>query len=144
MATVIEKLKSLEIMLGSEGELGLVFAFFLDNLGNDTDFMRCGKPAKNTNLKIIIQKLCEGMLERDCQITGMKLFHVPKSQFYHGLCQAGGKSAFFFYFEHIEMGMVAINVGPAFGQCTYARFNATFGPADRSANFVAPRKKSIQ
>ena len=42
------------------------------------------------------------------------------------------------------MGMVAISVGPSFGQFSYARFNATFSPADRSANFIAPIKQSIQ
>ncbi len=143
MAAYNDELKHLEHKLANDGELSPVFAYFLDHFGNNSEFIRRCKPAKNKDLAAIIQKLCEGILERDVSISGMRLFQLPKTRFYHGVCQAGSKMPCFFYFEHIEMGLLAINVGPAFGQMSYARFSATFAPANRAANVVAPSRRLI-
>ena len=144
MEPLADRLRQLKEKLAGADELSDVFKFFFDHLGNDPAFIQRGKPAKHEILKTVLKTICKDMFGDESKVTGLKLFNAEKTNFFHGICQMSGKTASVLYFNDIEMGMIAIMVGPVFGQFSYVRFTATSVDAKGAGRVVAPERKTIQ
>lgn len=144
VALFTDKLDELKKLLAATDDLNRAFSFFLDHFGNDPAFIQCGKVAKHEMLKLVLKSVCDDLFEKQGKVTNLKLFNAAKTKFFHGLCQMGGKTASFFYFDEIEMGMICIMMGPAFGQMSYVRFTTTTVDADHAGRTVAPARITIQ
>lgn len=139
-----EKLEQLKGILCKTEDLSESSRFFLDNFGNNPDFMQHGKSVKHDRIKSIMKATCADLFGKQSKVTTLNIFSFKKENFHHGLCHMDGRLAVFFYFDEIEMGLITIMMGPVFGQCSYVRFSATTVDSSRVGRLVAPSKMTIQ
>lgn len=144
MTSFSDLLKQLQEQMATAEEMSTILKFFMDHLGENPEFIRRSQKAKHEIVKLILTSLCQDLFGQQSKVTGLMLFNASNTRFFHGACQMEGRLVTVLYFDDIEMGLIAIMSGPAFGQLTYARFSATAVKAGDVANIVAPERKTFQ
>ena len=144
MDSITDKLGQLKEKVFAADDLSSAYSFFFDHLGNNPSFMQRGKRAKHEIITAVLKTMCNDIFGDKSKVTNVKLFNAAKTSFFHGICQMNSKPASVLYFEDIEMGMIAIMAGPAFGQFTYVRFSATSVEPKDTSKFVVPERKTLQ
>ncbi|MCP4347674.1 MAG: DCN1-like protein [Desulfobacterales bacterium] len=104
----IEKLSDLKQKLATGDNFSDIYNYFFDHFGENNEFMRMSKKAKNPMIKKIISFVGEQLFKKKVDITHMMLLKFPKSDFYHGACFIDGKMGGVIFFKDIDMGMLSI------------------------------------
>ncbi len=126
MASFKNKLETLKNMLISEDDFGETFNYFFGQLGEDQHFIDASKKAKHPLLKTVLKFIGKNIFKDDVKIHHMMLLKFSPSRFYHGSCFIHNKPATIFFFEDIDMGMVALSLaGFAPGEVRFVRFSST-------------------
>lgn len=139
MKRYAEKLETLKDKLRNENEFSKTFQFFFDRVSRDADFMGAGKKVKYAHMKNLLKAVCEELFDETPAITGLFVIRLRRDRFYHGSCFLNGRMTAFFYFEEIDMGMVAVTISLS-GLMKYARITSTpIGP-DKAIILPDPNK----
>ncbi len=131
----IEKLKQ---MLVSEDNFGVTFTYFYDHLASDSGIFNICKPTKKPLIKTILKSMANQMFEKGGQVTNLFLIQPRKSPFVQGTCFINGRMGNLFFFEDIDMGMVALLSAPGSDMVHFIRFTSTSIDDADGKNFVMP------
>ncbi len=142
MARYKEELEKFKEVLVKNDNFRDIYTYFMDNFGEDPDFLQYGKVKKNPILKQLMKSVAEKLFKKDVEIIHLLLHKIPKTSFVHGPCFINSKMASVFYFEDIRVGMLI--VAQFNGETQFIRFSGmeaaedgreagdTFVPAFRS------------
>lgn len=120
MDSSVHRLPALKLKLTTDTDLGSIFDYFFDHFGENDDFIAASKPRYNSTLREILGYTIGIMLRKSgAQRAEVSMLTVPKQQFYHGTIKTSDYLAPFFYFEDIDMGIVAVAEGD---NTLFARF----------------------
>ena len=111
MSNNLHMLPLLKKKLVQATEFNLVFHYFFDHFGENREFMSLGQEVHNRELESIISRIAGELLGTQVLLMKLMLIRVPKQQFVHGTGIFNGRLATFFYFEDINVGMMAL-LGP--------------------------------
>jgi hypothetical protein len=105
----IAKLAVLKRKMQDETNFKSVWEYFLDNFGEDAEFLSYGEPVEHPVLEGIIKCITKELFPtRSATLAQLLLVRVIGQPFIHGGCIFGGKLGTILYFEDIEMGMISI------------------------------------
>lgn len=126
---IFEKhLDELKRRLMVEENFNGTFGYFFDHLGENPDFLKLGKRAKNPDLKKIVQVIGKSVLDKEVIVTKVLLKFLQKQRFYHGGCQINERAAILFFFREINMGMVAMLHSTIDFNMSFVRFTTFESP----------------
>ncbi len=143
MAKFEKELDKFKEILVKGDNFGDIYNYFMDNFGENSDFLQYGKVKKNSMLKQIMEGVAERLFRGEVEIMHLLLYKIPKTSFFHGPCFINGKMASVFYFEDIRVGMLIV---AQFGEETkFIRFSGMEVPKDREHTgdtFVSPYRST--
>lgn len=129
MAKFEKELEKFREVLVKGDNFGDIYNYFMDNFGENSDFLQYGKVKKNPQLKQIMETVAEKLFKRDVEIIHLMLHKISKPPFLHGPCFINGKMASVFYFEDIRVGMLI--VAQFDGETKFIRFSGMEAAEDR-------------
>lgn len=144
MARFTERLDELKELLVKEDEFSKTMAFFFDHLGCDRAFVEASKRSKDPMVKGLFEQVGKSLFGEDMRATNMMLLKVPAARFYHGGCLLAGHHSCGFYFEGLDMGMMAITMDLTTGMMNFARFSSTRVDPNNLAAFTGLRSSTVQ
>lgn len=131
-------LETLKQMLVCEDDFQGTFIYFYDHLAVDDDFFDICKPTKKPFLKKILKSVGERIFDDTGQVTNLFLVRPRKLPFVHGSCYIHGRMANLFYFEDIDMGMLALYSSPSSDVIHFIRITSTSINDADDKNVVMP------
>jgi hypothetical protein len=105
-------------------ELAPVWAYFLDNFGEDSDFIANGERTSHELVEAVVEQIAEQMFGADGKVRNLLLVRVPGQQFIHGGLTVGGRFGGVIFFEDEQIGLVVVPDKPPSIEVKYARFSA--------------------
>ncbi len=117
----LKKLDELKEVLTSAEEIGDIWDFFFDHLGENPDFHALGKRRKSPLLNTILVQLGKQLFGPEGKLTGLHLVVLRAQRFAHGSCTLGGYPATVLYFADIGLGSAAVT-DPKTGHTHFIRF----------------------
>ena len=102
-----------------------VFTYFFDNVSDDPEMMDRGHPVERHVLKQVLTHVAQAMLLNGPRLYLKRamLIYLPDQEFIHGPLEFKGHMANMFYFEDIDLGMLALISTPPKGDTLFARFS---------------------
>jgi hypothetical protein len=100
-----------------------IWGFFLDHLGADPDFMALGEPASHQFLEAVISQVSLQMFPQDGMVIMARLVRLANQQFIHGGVNVAGRVGGVFYFEEIQVGLLAVSDHFPSDETKVARFS---------------------
>jgi hypothetical protein len=131
-------LETLKQMLVREDDFGVTFNYFFDHIAGDAKFLNICKPTKKPLIKKILKSMGNQLFEGGGQVTNILLVQARKSTFVHGTCFINGLMGNLFFFEDIDMGMVALLSAPGSDMVHFIRFTSTSIGDAAGKNIVMP------
>ncbi|MEZ4528227.1 MAG: hypothetical protein R2941_20130 [Desulfobacterales bacterium] len=129
MAKFEKELEKFKEVLVKGDNFADIYTYFMDNLGERSDFLQYGKVKKNPQLKQLMEAVAEKLFRGKVEIMHLLLHKIPKPPFLHGPCFINGKMASVFYFEDIRVGMLI--VAQIDGETKFIRFSGMEPTEDR-------------
>ncbi len=123
-----KELQELKQVLITGDDFMKMYDFYFDLFGLNTEFKRSCKKAKHPRLKRLIAMIGEQMYKREVTITRFNLMKLRNSHFYHGKVFLEKSIGDLFFFEDIDMGVLAV-VGDL-PQTFFIRFSTLDGDPD--------------
>jgi len=114
--------------------------YFFDCLGENQEFMKRSKKAKNALLKKSISFVAEQVFRKKVTLTHTMILKYPKTSFYHGTCFIEGRIAVMLFFEDIDMGLFAVQMKPP--ETSFVRFSMVM-PESGSDTLVSPYRSKL-
>ncbi len=114
--------------------------YFFDCLGENQEFMKRSKKAKNALLKKSIAFVAEQVFRRKITLTHTMILKYPETSFYHGTCFIEGRIAVMLFFEDIDMGLLSVQMNPP--ETSIVRFSMVM-PESGSATLVSPYRSKM-
>lgn len=131
-----KSLAELKRLLAAEPDLGVIFKYFFDHLGENHDFNGASEQTKHPILRGMVialsKQVSPKLKESDC----MTMFsRYRKTPFYHGALIAAGCMGSVIYFEDIGKGCLGVT-SETDGLMHYLRFSpgGTPGPGPTGEN----------
>ena len=108
-----KKLDELEEMIKNTDNFSKTFTFFMDHLGEDSEFTSDGKLKKNSKLKMALTEAAQKTLHntQDNKVTNIQLIYEKNHKFYHGSCFINGLICMLIFFETCDFGIIAMHTG---------------------------------
>lgn len=120
----LKRLKVLKMKMVTAKDFYQVFNYFFDHFGENPAFLELGEPTQHDMLEAILTHTVKEMLKiGTLVIHGLFLIHLSSHQFIHGGGQINDHLVNLFYFEDIDVGMIALAKMPSTGETQIARFS---------------------
>lgn len=124
MQQSVKKLAELKVKLVTETDFAAIFNYFFDHFGENDDFMGVGVPRHNDQLQQVLVSSAQPILQQSViSVSHMLMVYVAEQRFYHGAAFFNGTMANFFYFEDIDVGLLALARQSAQGETMIIRFS---------------------
>jgi len=120
----LEKLKVLKEKLITDDSFEKVSKYFLDNFGENREFLDVGCSRGNEVIETALMKIGEYFCEKNVPILGLSLRYIEDYSFYHGCAMVGEKIASVFYFDDVHVGMINLIHGVYDSRVEFIRFTA--------------------
>ncbi|MDJ0835170.1 MAG: hypothetical protein QNK37_01560 [Acidobacteriota bacterium] len=107
MPDFTREISDLKSHLLDNDDFASVNGFFFQALAENASFLELGKPIRSPMLKNAFRKIAVQMYGR----TGLEqllVISVPVYKLYHGSCLIAGRPATFFFFNDLDLGLMAI------------------------------------
>jgi hypothetical protein len=119
-----KRIQELKIKLVSATEFSDVFNYFYDHLGENQDFMGTGVRRHNSYIQQVLVACAEEVLHtKNIVVRKPFMIYLAKQKFYHGAIRFNETLSNFFYFEDINVGLLAISNIPSTGATAIIRFS---------------------
>ena len=103
----LKRLDLLKAKLLTETDFRKIYNYFLDNLGEDSEFREIGKAVKRPVLKRLAAQVGKEITGTG-RITHLILIKVPQYPFLHGPLFVDGCMSQLIFFEDINVGLMAL------------------------------------
>jgi hypothetical protein len=100
-----------------------VYEYFLDQFGEDPEFIALGTPTGSPFLEAVLAEVGKQLFQKEVALRDVLLTRLPDQHFIHGTALLNGRIATVFYFEDVQMGLLAVAVSLSTNQMTVARFS---------------------
>jgi hypothetical protein len=120
---VLSRLQELKRQVVNDKDLMKVWEFFLDNFGEDLEFLDLGQPIRHEELETTIAHISLEMFPNDGTMVMIRLIHLPEQKFIHGSVNVAGRDGGVIYFEDIRVGVVTASDGFPSKETKFARFS---------------------
>jgi hypothetical protein len=101
-------LKTLKKKLVDEKDFFKVMNYFFDYFGENQAFIDLGAPARHELLETILGQVGETLVGSPVVLSNLRTLHLPEHKFFHGACTINRQMATFFFFEDIQVGLMAV------------------------------------
>jgi hypothetical protein len=134
----LDRLQNLKQKLVQAQDFSDVWEFYMDEFTDHVEFIEVGRPVSHPFLEAVIPKICQQLFGQDVTIANLLIISIPEHQFYHAPFQADRRIGGVFYFEDINVGLLAISAQfPPTDEVKYSRFSVPFqqlqpNPHDRN------------
>jgi hypothetical protein len=108
----LRRLTTLKQKLIEAKNFSEILGFFLDEFGNDPDFISLGQRVADPFLEAVVTQVGQELFGQTTKPSNLLLTRLPEYSFIHGACHFHGRLANVIYFEDIHSGLMAI-VPPA-------------------------------
>ena len=115
-------LDSLKDQLVKAKDFHKVYEFFLDNFGENSEFMVLGDRARHPMLETVYAQVLEQLFKRKIDTSALLLTRIPDQEFLHGGGMFHGHLATVFYFEDVHAGLIAV-ASPLEANTRFIRFS---------------------
>lgn len=122
------KLATLKDLLLNGKEFARTWEFFLDNFGENAEFMDGGERTESPLLEAVIAQVGQQLSGKEVAVKDLLLVKIPGQGFIHGGCILGTRIANVIYFEDAQSGLIAIPWSASTGETKYARFSTQMMP----------------
>jgi len=120
----ISLLAELKRMVSFDAKLAPVWMYFMDHFADRPEFIALGERAAADNGVVRRVAGIAAQLFHDARvITNLRLVCLPEHHFVHGSFFLDGRIGGVFYFEDIEVGLVAVCAARPSIEVKYARFS---------------------
>jgi hypothetical protein len=119
----LSRLQELKAKLIHDKDLLPVWGFFLDHFGEDLEFMELGEPVRHELIESVVAQTGLQMFPRDGMVSEVRLIRLADQQFIHGGVNVGGRAGGVFYFEDVQVGLVAVSDHFPSDETKMARFS---------------------
>lgn len=89
-------------------DFGKIWSCFMDNFGEDSDFIALGERVEHPMLEEIVKQTCRQLLGGPITLGYPLLTRLPEYEFVHGGFMVQGKVGMVFYFEDIQVGLLLV------------------------------------
>jgi len=120
----LEQLLTLKDKLVAAKEFYEPWEYFFDHFGEDPDLYEVGQRKDHNLLKKVIEVVGEQLFKKKVALINLLIVSIPEYHFFHGACFIQGKMTNFLYFEDIDMGLLAVVMGPGKSQTMLVRFSS--------------------
>ena len=103
--SLLDKLKE---KLTHGKDFGAAWEYFMDNFGEKPEFLNLGQPARNDLVEQILSQIAVQLFARETPARELMLIHLPEKSFFHGGVVLGNKMANLFYFDDVQVGLLAV------------------------------------
>ena len=124
----LTKLATLRDLLVNGKDFARTWEFFLDQFGENPEFMNNGERTQSPLLEAVIAQVGQQLSGKEVALKDLLLVRVPGESFIHGGCVLGTKIANVIYFEDVQSGLIAIPWSVTTGETKYARFSTQMMP----------------
>lgn len=124
----LSKLETLKDLLLNGKEFARTWEYFLDNFGENSEFIGDGERTESPLLEAVITQVGQQLSGKPVQLKELLLVKINGHGFIHGGCILGTKLANVIYFEDAQSGLIAIPWSAATGETKYARFSTQMMP----------------
>jgi hypothetical protein len=119
----LSRLQELKTKLIHDKDLLLVWGFFLDHFGNDLEFMELGAPVRHDFIESVVARSGLQMFPQDGMVCTLQLVRLADQQFIHGGVNVAGRIGGVFFFEDVQVGLVAVSDHLPSDETKMARFS---------------------
>jgi len=144
MAEFTAQLNELQRLLVNEDQFKTTMAYFFDHLGCNQAFVEASKKTKNPKVKGLFEQVGKSLFGEETRATNLVLLQIPRARFFHGGCFLAGHHSCGFYFDGLDIGMMAINMDFATSLMNFARFSSTRVDPGNIAAFTGTRSATLQ
>lgn len=116
------KIATLKHTLVHATEFSEIADVFLNDLGNDPEFINAGDCYKDTNLATVVARTAAAVARTSVSVFKGDFMRIAEHRMVHGAFFLGAWSGMMFYFEDIDQGFIA--VGDMRGPTQFVRFKA--------------------
>ncbi len=92
-------------------DFGDPWNYFFDHLGENDAFLASGEPVSHPLLSAVVAQIAQQIFKKTVAPDDALFIRVPGEDFIHGACFVGGRMLTLFYFEDIDLGLLAVNLG---------------------------------
>jgi hypothetical protein len=116
----------LKTKLIESDDFSAILDYFIDNIGEQPDFRQVGAPMRNAIMEESVAQTVAHMLNQTTpKIAALVILGFPNYHFMHGTLHMSDEIAvFFFFFDDINKGMVAVCGARDDDKMMFARFSA--------------------
>ena len=128
----LKLLETLKQRLLTAKEFEQVFTYFLDQFGEDPEFIAQGERTDSPFLEAVMGQVGKELFRREIRVTDVLLTRLPEQQFIHCACRLAGRLANVIYFEDVRTGLLVVILSEKAGETKFARFSGRplHGPRD--------------
>jgi hypothetical protein len=134
MMEISGKVEQLKTLLAKAKNFDEPWRYFAEELARHREFMALGTPSTNVLLDTVVATTCAEVVGRHVRIHDPLTLHMPKHGMWHGTVRVGACSAFWFYFEQSDQGLVGVMRSLADQRIELVRFSLLALPP--TAGFV--------
>lgn len=117
LATLKEKLRTAT-------EFAEVWRYFLDNFGENREFIGLGEPTRSEFLEAVLGQVGSQLFTTErVTLENVRFIRLPDHHFVHGGCMIKGVLANVLYFEDVGQGVMFVSRSFKPGEVLYARFS---------------------
>ncbi len=121
---LVQRIIELRQVMIDASDFAEVFGFFDKHIARSPALSDAGEPARNQQLEEVLKKSTESTI-RGAKLNHFLSINIPKQHFWHGAAHSATTQAMFFYYDDIDMGMLALPDLTGKGYNHYLRFNVT-------------------
>ncbi len=134
----LTRLQELKQRLLHDTQLPPIWSFFLDHLGENSEFIALGQRLEHAFLSAVVAQVARTAFPEPRVATDLLLARIPGQAFIHGGFFLAGRPGGLLYFEDIEVGLLVATDLPPSIEVKYARFSTQplrkAGPSQPSRN----------
>ncbi len=119
----LSRLQELKTKLIHDKDLFPVWGFFLDHFGNNLEFMKLGEPVSHEFIESVVPRTGLQMFPQDGMVCTLQLVRLADQQFIHGGVNVAGRVGGVFFFEDVQVGLLAVSDHFPSDETKMARFS---------------------
>jgi hypothetical protein len=119
----LTRLTTLKARLLTASQFSDVFSYFMDNFGNNLEFIELGEQTRHALVEAVIGQVGKAIFGHDVNPSGLVLTRIGDEQFIHGGFLLEGCLASVFYFDDVHVGLMAVVMGNPENETKFARFS---------------------
>lgn len=120
----LSRLQELKHKLLHDKDLAPVWLYFLDHFAENPAFIALGERVHHPLIETVIEQVSKQLFPRDGTVMGTLLTQIDEPKFLHGGFFMGLRPGGVFFYEDINMGLLAVPDLPPSIEVKYARFSS--------------------